>query len=164
MGAPIEVETTHEEAGEPCGVVRVEYGALRGTTIEPAEIPGAIDELPILAVAASVAAGDTRVRGAEELRVKESDRIAALGQLAGLGVDFAATPDGFTIRGDPDRSMDGARIVTHGDHRIAMAFAVAGLRAPAGLVIDDPGCADVSFPGFFRVLEDLGARVDEVGS
>jgi 3-phosphoshikimate 1-carboxyvinyltransferase len=160
MGAHITVEAPREEAGEPCGDVIVEHGPLRATTITPAEVPGAIDELPILAVAAAFADGETRVAGAAELRVKESDRIAALEPLRVLGVDFTATADGFVVHGRPDARLAGGTIVTHGDHRIAMAFAVAGLRSHDGVVLDDPGSADVSFPGFFERLRALGATVD----
>ena len=162
MGAHIAVGATRDEAGEPCADVVVEHGELRGTVVTPDEVPGAIDELPILAVAAAFAEGETRVTGAEELRVKESDRLAALEQLRPLGVAFDSTRDGFVVRGRPDARLDGGSIVTHGDHRIAMVFAIAGLRSASGLTIDDPTCADVSFPGFFATLRALGARVDEV--
>jgi 3-phosphoshikimate 1-carboxyvinyltransferase len=161
MGARLDVETTRDEAGEPCGTITVEHSPLRATTITPDEVPGAIDELPILAIAASAAEGETRVVGAAELRLKESDRIAALEQLRALGVDFAGTPDGFVVRGRPEPRLAGGSIVTHGDHRIAMAFAVAGLCAADGVVIDDPACVDVSFPGFFDVLRRLGVRAEE---
>jgi 3-phosphoshikimate 1-carboxyvinyltransferase len=160
MGADVRIENVRDVAGEPVGDVVVGHGRLHGTTITPSEVPGAIDELPILAVAAAVAEGETRVTGAEELRVKESDRIASLEQLRPLGVDFTATADGFVVRGRPDARLDGGTIATHGDHRIAMAFAVAGLRSAGGVTIDDPVCADVSFPGFFPLLARLGARVD----
>jgi 3-phosphoshikimate 1-carboxyvinyltransferase len=159
MGARITIVPGADEAGEPCGDVVVEHSPLRGTTIEPGEVPGAIDELPVLAVAAAFADGETRLRGAQELRVKESDRLAAMEQLLGLGVSYRATADGFVVRGDPDAALAHGAIVTRGDHRIAMAFAVAGLRAPTGVVIDDPACADVSFPGFFDRLAELGAAV-----
>jgi 3-phosphoshikimate 1-carboxyvinyltransferase len=160
MGASISVVGARDVAGEPVGEVVATYGPLRGTEIEPDEVPGAIDELPILAVAAAFAEGETRVKGAAELRVKESDRIASLEQLRPLGVDFEATPDGFVVRGRPDARLAGGTIATHGDHRIAMAFAVAGLRSADGVTIDDPACADVSFPGFFPLLARLGARVN----
>ncbi|MGH7896217.1 MAG: 3-phosphoshikimate 1-carboxyvinyltransferase [Candidatus Binatia bacterium] len=160
MGADIALERARDEGGEPCGDLVVRYGELRGTTIGPAEIPGAIDELPILAVAAAFADGVTRVAGAAELRVKESDRIGALEQLRDLGVPLETTADGFEVRGRPHAALGGGRITTHGDHRIAMAFAVAALRSPDGLVIDDPDCAAVSFPGFFDRLAALGATVE----
>jgi 3-phosphoshikimate 1-carboxyvinyltransferase len=160
MGASVRIEGAREVAGEPLGDVVVRHAALRGTAVPPDEIPAAIDELPILAVAAAFAQGETRFTGAAELRVKESDRLAALEQLRPLGVDCEALPDGFVVRGDPARNLRGGRITTHGDHRIAMAFAVAALRADGGLVIDDPDCADVSFPGFFDLLRSLGAVVE----
>jgi 3-phosphoshikimate 1-carboxyvinyltransferase len=138
MGARIAVDAERDEAGEPCGDVVVEHGELHGTIVTDDE---------------------TRVTGAAELRVKESDRIAALEQLRPLGVAFEATRDGFIVRGRPEAWLDGGSITTHGDHRIAMAFAIAGMRSPGGVTIDDPSCADVSFPGFFGRLEALGARV-----
>jgi 3-phosphoshikimate 1-carboxyvinyltransferase len=163
MGARLVVEPTPERAGEPCGDVVVEHGALTGTTLAPNEVPGAIDELPVLAVAAAFAEGETRVTGAAELRVKESDRLAALAPLRALGIAFDATADGFVVRGRPDARLAGGTIATHGDHRIAMAFAVAGLRSPDGVVLDDPACVDVSFPGFFERLRALGGVVEPAG-
>jgi 3-phosphoshikimate 1-carboxyvinyltransferase len=163
MGARITVEAGPDEGGEPCGDVLVEHGPLRATAVAAEEVPAAIDELPILAVAAAFADGDTRVAGAAELRIKESDRIAALEQLRALGVAFDATADGFVVRGRPDARIGSGSIATHGDHRIAMAFAVAGLRSAGGVAVDDPACADVSFPGFFTLLRTLGARVEERG-
>src|SRR6185436_17371961 len=102
MGASISVVRANDVAGEPVGEIVATHGGLRGTEIGPDEVPGAIDELPILAVAAAFAEGETRVTGAAELRVKESDRIASLEQLRALGVDFEPTPDGFVVRGRPD--------------------------------------------------------------
>jgi 3-phosphoshikimate 1-carboxyvinyltransferase len=160
MGARIAIDPTADRAGEPCGDLVIEHGALAGTTLAPEEVPGAIDELPILAVAAAFADGETRVTGAGELRVKESDRLAALAPLRALGVAFAPTADGFVVRGRPDAQLGGGTIATHGDHRIAMAFAIAGLRSRAGVVLDDPACVDVSFPGFFEQLSALGGDVD----
>jgi 3-phosphoshikimate 1-carboxyvinyltransferase len=159
MGATIAVENERIEGGEPCGDLVASHGVLAGTTIEPAEVPGAIDELPILAVAAAFASGRTRVSGAAELRVKESDRVAALEQLRPLGVRIDTTDDGFVVDGDPERTLDAGAVVTHGDHRVAMAFAVAALRS-RGIVIDDRECAAVSFPAFFDVLASLGAPVE----
>jgi 3-phosphoshikimate 1-carboxyvinyltransferase len=160
MGARIAVEQGRLEGGEPCGDVVVESAPLVATTIEPAEVPGAIDELPILAIAAAFATGTTRVSGAGELRVKESDRLRALEQLRALGVAIETTADGFAIVGEPGRALGEGRVTTGGDHRIAMAFAVAALRSARGLVIDDPECAAVSFPGFFtHALPALGIDV-----
>ncbi|MCW5891949.1 MAG: 3-phosphoshikimate 1-carboxyvinyltransferase [bacterium] len=160
MGASIAVEGGRDVAGEPIGDLVVRHAPLRGTAVTPEEVPDAIDELPILAVAAAFATGETRFTGAAELRVKESDRLAALEQLRPLGVAVTALPDGLVVHGDPARRLRSGRIVTGGDHRIAMAFAVAALRAEGGLVIDDPACADVSFPGFFDLLHALGAVVE----
>jgi 3-phosphoshikimate 1-carboxyvinyltransferase len=159
MGAAIDVTDAHDVAGEPRGALHVRASRLRATTIEPDEVPAAIDELPVLCVAAALADGETTVRGAGELRLKESDRIAALGQLGRLGVEVRTAADGLVIRGTGGRRLAGGRIATEGDHRIAMAFAVAGLVADGGVEIDDPECAQVSWPGFFTCLADLGAAV-----
>jgi 3-phosphoshikimate 1-carboxyvinyltransferase len=159
MGAAVEVSPAREVAGEPRADLRVRASALRGTTIEPEEIPGAIDEIPVLCVAAALADGETTIRGAAELRVKESDRIAALAQLERLGVGVRTSPDGLVVRGSGGRQLRGGRIATGDDHRIAMAFAVAGLVAAGGVEIDAPECAQVSWPGFFERLTDLGAAV-----
>jgi 3-phosphoshikimate 1-carboxyvinyltransferase len=160
MGAPIEVVNTRDLAGEPRAELRVRAARLRGTTVTPAEVPGAIDELPVLCIAAALAEGETTIAGAAELRVKESDRIAALEQLRSLGVAVRATPDGLVIRGSGGRQLGSGRVDSHGDHRIAMAFAVAGLVTEGGIEITAAECADVSFPGFFDRLAALGARVE----
>jgi 3-phosphoshikimate 1-carboxyvinyltransferase len=160
MGAAIRVDDVHEVAGEPRGRLTVQSGVLHGTSLAPEEIPAAIDELPVLCVAAALAEGETTIAGASELRVKESDRIAALEQLARLGVTVRSTPDGLVIRGSAGRRLSSGRIDSGGDHRIAMAFAVAGLVADGGVEIANPSCADVSFPGFFAGLASLGARVE----
>src|SRR2546422_7265859 len=110
MGAPIEVVDTHDVAGEPRAELRVRATRLHGTTVTPAEVPGTIDELPVLAVAAALAEGDTVITGAGELRLKESDRIAALEQLGRLGVALTTTPDGLVIRGTGGRRLRGGRV------------------------------------------------------
>jgi 3-phosphoshikimate 1-carboxyvinyltransferase len=163
MGARVEVVDRRDLAGEPRATLRVRAARLRATTIAPEEVPGAIDELPVLCVAAALADGETTVRGAGELRVKESDRIASLEQLGLLGADVRATADGLVVRGSGGRRLRGARIAAHGDHRVAMAFAVAGLVADGGVEIDDAGAADVSFPGFWAELAALGAEVRRAG-
>jgi 3-phosphoshikimate 1-carboxyvinyltransferase len=163
MGATIEYHDERPIAGEPWADLLIEAHPLRGTTITAAEIPGTVDELPVLAVAAACAAGETRITGAQELRVKESDRLDALGQLAALGVGIEVLPDGLVIQGTTHPRFRSARVSARGDHRIAMAFAVAALRAPDGIEIEDAGAVDVSFPGFFERLEALGARVEHVG-
>src|SRR5439155_458790 len=107
------------------------------------------------------AAGETTVEGAGELRVKESDRLAALEQLAPLGVGLRTTADGLVVRGGGGRPLRAGRVTSAGDHRIAMAFAVAGLVADGGVEIADPGCVAVSFPGFFERLAALGGTVEQ---
>lgn len=159
MGARVRTEAARETAGEPRGDLVVEASTLRGTTITPDEVPAAIDELPVIAVAAALAEGETRITGAAELRVKESDRLAALEQLGRLGVEVEALPDGLVVRGTGGAALRGGRIDARGDHRIAMAFAIAGLCAGAGVEIVDPACVAVSFPRFFEVLAGLGAEV-----
>jgi 3-phosphoshikimate 1-carboxyvinyltransferase len=160
MGAHVEQRNAYEEGGEPRADVVVRGGRLRGIVIAPDEVPGAIDELPVLAIAAAFAEGETRLSGAAELRVKESDRLAALAQLRDVGADVEITADGFVIRGSGGRPLRGGRIAAGGDHRIAMAFAIAGLRSDEGIEIDDPECARVSFPDFFDRLVALGAGVE----
>lgn len=154
MGAAVEIANRRDEAGEPAGDVTVRAAALHGTAIGGALIPRLIDELPVLAVAASVADGETVIRDAAELRVKESDRIAALArELGGIGARIEAQPDGLAIRGVP--KLRGGRAASGGDHRVAMALAVAGLRAEAPVTVDDTDCIRTSFPGFEETLRAL---------
>ncbi len=146
MGADIAMSDPREEGGEPVADLRVRSAPLRGIAIPQALVPLAIDEFPALFVAAACAEGETVLSGAEELRVKESDRIQVMADgLQVLGIDARPTPDGIVIRGG---ALRGGRVNSHGDHRIAMAFAMAGLCAEAPVTIDD--CANVatSFPGF----------------
>ena len=154
MGARIdrENETLHLE--EPAADIISRCGDLRGISVSPEEVPGLIDELPLLAVVATQAEGETIVRGARELRVKESDRIdAVVTNLTRLGADVEALADGFVIRG-PCR-LRGARVFSFGDHRIAMAMAVAALLAKEETVIEGSETAAVSYPGFFEDLRKL---------
>jgi len=160
MGADIATERVRDEAGEPRGDLVVRASSLRGTTVGPEEVPGAIDELPVLAVAAACADGETRITGAAELRVKESDRLAALEQLRTLGVEVRASDDGLVITGRAGRPLHAGRVQASGDHRIAMAFAVAGLCADGGVEVADPECVAVSYPSFFTDLAGLGAVVE----
>jgi 3-phosphoshikimate 1-carboxyvinyltransferase len=126
----------------------VSPGTLRGVTIGPEAIPSMIDELPLLACVAACASGETHIAGAGELRVKESDRITAtVANLRALGVSAEELPDGMRIVGRPDGAFRG-RVITHGDHRIAMAFGVLGAATGNGIEIDDPGCVAVSYPRF----------------
>lgn len=151
MGASVRFEDAAEQGGEPVATVVAGPGALRGTVITPDEVPSLIDELPLLACVASCAEGETRVTGAGELRVKESDRIAAVvANLRGIGAEAEELPDGFVVRGS-DRPLAG-RVVTHADHRIAMAFGVLGALAGHAIILDDPSCVDVSYPTFWDDL------------
>jgi 3-phosphoshikimate 1-carboxyvinyltransferase len=152
MGADVTPEPTGEASGEPVGNVRVRSSALRATSIDPGEGPALIDEVPALAIAAARADGETVITGAAELRVKESDRIAAVAQgLRGLGADAEELPDGLVIRGPT--AFEGGTVESFGDHRIAMAFAVAGLVASGTVTVREWSCVDTSFPDFLGTLE-----------
>lgn len=157
MGADIQVMNIAEEAGEPVADLVVRSAALKGVTVTAEEIPNMIDEFPILCVAASVAEGDTIVSGAEELRVKESDRIATMAaELRKMGVSMTERPDGMVIHGGGEKArLTGGCCESHGDHRIAMSMAVAGLVAEGATTIADSGCIETSFPGFESKLLDL---------
>jgi 3-phosphoshikimate 1-carboxyvinyltransferase len=157
MGGAIEASAEREEGGEPVGDLRVESSSLRAATVGGEDVVRAIDELPVLAVAATQAEGVTVVRDAAELRVKETDRIAAVvEELRKLGARIEARADGFVVEG-PTR-LRGAEVSSHGDHRLAMALCVAGLVADGETLVRDVGCAADSFPGFERTLAALGAR------
>lgn len=157
MGADIQVLNRREEAGEPIGDLRVRASSLRGLTVAGDRVPGMIDEVPILCVAAAVAEGETIITGAEELRVKESDRIATMAsELRKLGVAVQECPDGLVIAGMKGRRFAGASCPSHGDHRVAMSLAMAALAAEGPVTITDAECIDTSFPGFHgKVLELL---------
>jgi 3-phosphoshikimate 1-carboxyvinyltransferase len=151
MGADVAVRDLTEEGGEPVGTVAVRASRLHGVVIGGDLIPRAIDELPVLAVAAALAEGETVIRDAAELRLKESDRVAALArELGRLGARVEPQPDGLAIVGG--RRLRGGRVESGGDHRIAMALAVAGLCADGQVTIDDPACIETSFPGFADTL------------
>lgn len=157
MGADLEVRDLREQDGEPVGTVLVRGSRLHGATIGGDLIPRTIDELPVLAVAACVAEGETVIRDAAELRVKESDRIAALaGELRRLGAKVEAQPDGLAIAGGA--RLRGAHVHSGGDHRMAMALAIAGLCADGPVTIDDTACIETSFPGFADALRTVAAR------
>jgi 3-phosphoshikimate 1-carboxyvinyltransferase len=151
MGADIALEDLHEQAGEPTADIRVRYRKLRGVQIGGEMIPRLIDEIPVLAVAASYAEGKTVIKDAAELRVKESDRIATIAsELRNMGATVIEFPDGMEITGTD--SLNGALCDSHGDHRIAMSVAVAGLAARGETVVRDTGWIETSFPGFERLL------------
>jgi 3-phosphoshikimate 1-carboxyvinyltransferase len=155
MGADIELVDRARLAGEWVADVVAKGGStLRGVTIGREAIPTLIDELPLVACLAAYAEGETRVTGAEELRVKESDRIAVVvGNLRALGADAEELPDGFVVRGSAPVLR--GRVVTHGDHRMAMAFGILGALPGNEIEIDDPECVAVSYPEFWRHLSDV---------
>ncbi|MEW6275267.1 MAG: 3-phosphoshikimate 1-carboxyvinyltransferase, partial [Bacillota bacterium] len=138
----------------PVADLRMRSSSLKGTVIAGELIPRLVDEVPALAVAGAVAGGETVIRDAAELKVKESDRLAVLTrELRKFNADLEELPDGLIIRGG--RPLQGAVCRSHGDHRIAMAMAVAGLVARGQTVVQDAGCVAVSFPGFAGVLNSL---------
>ena len=153
MGARVQIENVGEESGEPVAdIVLSAESKLRGTEVFGDEVPRMIDEFPIFAVAATQAQGETRVRDAQELRVKESDRIGTLAQeLRKMGAQIEEQPDGFVVAG-PTPLM-GARVNAHHDHRLAMSLAVAGLVARGETIIDGWECVADSFPEFATTLQ-----------
>jgi 3-phosphoshikimate 1-carboxyvinyltransferase len=154
MGARIAMEDARVAGGEPVADLVVRPAPLRGIEVGGDEVPDAIDEIPMLAVLAARAEGETRITGAGELRVKETDRVAAVvGNLRRLGVDAEELEDGMLVRGT-DRPLAG-RVETFDDHRIAMAFGVLGAQPGNAVEIDHPECVDVSFPGFWELLKRL---------
>ncbi|HET9362347.1 MAG TPA: 3-phosphoshikimate 1-carboxyvinyltransferase [Vicinamibacterales bacterium] len=155
MGAAVVVQADSDDGGEPVGSVTVRHGALGSAEVAPHEVPGVIDELPVLGALATHG-GEIRVTGAGELRVKESDRISALADgFRRMGGEIEEFPDGFHVRGH--RRLRGGDVDARGDHRLAMAFAIAALGASGPTNIHDAGAAAVSYPEFFTVLESLRA-------
>jgi 3-phosphoshikimate 1-carboxyvinyltransferase len=154
MGGRVKVMSVEMLNGELLGDLHIEPGKLRGGEIAPDMVPGLIDELPVLSVFGTQTEQGLTYHGAAELRVKESDRIAVVAEnLRRMGAEVEEFPDGLRVAGKQE--LRGAEIETHGDHRIAMAFAVAGLVAQGTTVIRDSGCVDVSFPEFFETLEKV---------
>jgi 3-phosphoshikimate 1-carboxyvinyltransferase len=155
MGARITVYNRREIGGEPGGDLEVHAAPLVGATVEGDEVPTAIDELPLFALAAACARGESVVRGAQELRAKESDRIeGTVDALRALGARARATDDGFRITGVPAR-LRGGRVSSRGDHRLAMLGAVAGLASRNGVRLEGADAVAVSFPGFLEMLDEL---------
>ena len=157
MGADIEILNSREAGGEPVADIRVRHARLKGIVIPRDQVPLAIDEFPALFIAAACAEGETVLAGAAELRVKESDRIAVMAQgLKALAVDACETPDGIIIRGG---GLQGGAVDSRGDHRIAMSFAIAALRAAGSITIRDCKNVDTSFPGFADLARRVGLSI-----
>lgn len=162
MGADIELINEREVGGEPVADIRVRSSNLHGIEIPEALVPLAIDEFPALFIAAACAEGETRLSGAEELRVKESDRIQVMAEgLKKLGIHADPTADGIVIKGG---SIEGGQVESHGDHRIAMSFAMAGLRSAGSIEIVDCANVNTSFPGFVPLASKSGLTITEVSS
>jgi 3-phosphoshikimate 1-carboxyvinyltransferase len=154
MGARVREVVENIEEGEPCGAIDIQGDRLVGTFIEGGEIPNVIDEIPALAVAGALAEGRTIIRDAKELRVKETDRIAAIASnLKLMGVEVHEAEDGMLIYGGG--KLKGAKLPSYGDHRIAMAFAIAGLFASGTTAIEDTACVRTSYPQFESILRNL---------
>jgi 3-phosphoshikimate 1-carboxyvinyltransferase len=159
MNVDLTVEPTGTAGGEPVGRIRVRPSQLRGTAIPPRLVPLAIDEFPAVFAAAALAEGETLISGAEELRHKESDRIGVMAQgLRALGVTVAETPDGARIQGG---GLDSGTLDSRGDHRVAMAFAVAAARARGPITILDTANVATSFPGFVALSRQIGLSLEE---
>jgi 3-phosphoshikimate 1-carboxyvinyltransferase len=159
MGARIAVFNRRSAGGEPVADLEVAHAELVATEVRPREVPTLIDELPLFALVAGMAHGESRVRGAEELRVKESDRLEAVKNvLRPLGIHITTTKDGFRVRGVPTRPRGGGAVRTEGDHRIAMLGAVAGLVSREGVEVEGAEAVSVSYPDFFGVLDSLALR------
>jgi 3-phosphoshikimate 1-carboxyvinyltransferase len=159
MGARVSIfDRRRPPGGEPVASVQVQQGELIATEIGADEVPGLVDELPLVALLASHARGETRVSGAGELRVKESDRIEAVTDgLRPLGARIRSQPDGWTVTGVPAR-LRGGRLDARGDHRIAMLGAVAGLASIEGVAVEGADTAAISFPGFYELLDSVTRR------
>lgn len=159
MGADLTLLNEREVGGEPVADIRIRYAPLKGIQVPEDQVPLAIDEFPALFIAAACAEGETVVTGAEELRVKESDRIQVMVDgLKALGADIEGTPDGAVIRGG---ALHGGEVYAHGDHRIAMSFSIASLRASGEIKIND--CANVatSFPTFIELATEVGLKIEK---
>jgi len=161
MGGKIEEVNPREVGGEPVADLRVRHSALTGIDVDPAIVPSMVDEFPVLFVAAALAEGTTRTSGLEELRVKESDRLATMAAaLTAAGAQVEEQEDGLTIHGtggEPLRGTSNARVKTHLDHRIAMSMAVAGLASRDGIEVDDTAPIATSFPTFMELLAGASA-------
>jgi len=164
MGAAIEIANEREQAGEPIADITARASTLRGVAVPAERAPSMIDEYPVLAMAAACAEGATTMHGVGELRVKESDRLAALAEgLTACGVPVEAGEDRLTVHGRGGPVPGGATVATQMDHRIAMSFLVLGLASREGIAVDDAGAIATSFPGFAEVMQRAGATIAAAG-
>jgi 3-phosphoshikimate 1-carboxyvinyltransferase len=155
MGGQLELHNIREQSGEPVADILVCHSQLKGIEIHGDMVPRAIDEFPVISVAAALAEGETVIKDAAELRVKETDRIDAMvSELGKLGAQVEGRPDGMVINGV--EKLEGGQVSSHGDHRIAMSMAIAALSARNDVIIEDTGCTETSFPGFWGLLDDVG--------
>ena len=163
MGADIAFENERREGGEPVADIRARTSVLSGVEVPASRAPSMIDEYPILSVVAAFAHGETKMTGLEELRVKESDRIASVERgLAACGADVESGPGWLRVRGAESPPRGGARVATHHDHRIAMSFLVMGLASREPVEIDDGAMIATSFPGFDALLRSVGADIGPI--
>jgi 3-phosphoshikimate 1-carboxyvinyltransferase len=161
MGANIALHNEREETGEPVADIAAAHAPLKGCKVGEELAVRAIDEIPVLCVAAAFAQGETVIRGASELRVKESDRIATMASaLTAMGAEAEELPDGLIVRGG--KELRGSKCDSAGDHRVAMAMAVAAMAARGTTVIQGAECISTSYPGFSRDMRLLGANLSEV--
>lgn len=165
MGADLTISNVRVESGEDVGDITARHSQLKGVVVPPERAPAMIDEYPILAVAAAFADGPTVMRGIGEMRVKESDRIALMAAgLQACGVTVEEEPEGMTVvgtRGGNHPVRGGGKVITHGDHRIAMSHLILGLAAQEPVEIDEPGMIATSFPGFVSLMTGLGGSIVE---
>jgi 3-phosphoshikimate 1-carboxyvinyltransferase len=160
MGGNISFQNQREASGEPVADIRVRSSELRGVAVPPERVPSMIDEFPILSVAASFATGNTYMTDLSELRVKESDRLAAIANgLKRCGVSVDMGEDTLTVHGKGSAPEGGCKIYAHLDHRIAMSFLIMGLAAQMPVIIDDAETIGTSFPGFADLMNSLGAKI-----
>jgi len=162
MGADIDITNARDQAGEPVADLVVKASQLNGITVPPERAPSMIDEYPILAVAAAAAHGITRMQGLAELRVKESDRLAAIADgLTACGIKIDIEGDDLVVTGAPDNIPGGAEIESRMDHRIAMSFLVMGMVTKDPVTIDDAEHIATSFPSFVPLMNKIGAKIGE---
>ena len=163
MGADIEILNTRDNAGEPVADIHVRHSQLNGAVIPAARAPSMIDEYPILAIAAATAEGTSIFEGVGELRVKESDRLDAMASgLKDCGIKIETTKDSLTVHGKNQPPKGGVTLASRLDHRIAMSYLILGMASESPITVDDGGPIETSFPGFQKLLNDLGANMETI--